>query len=76
MGCLKIASYFTGAGGLDLGFEAASNSLLKFETVFSTDIEKWAEATINHNRPKWNFLRADITELEPKTVRKIIFPFF
>ncbi|MDM8559037.1 DNA (cytosine-5-)-methyltransferase [Candidatus Parabeggiatoa sp. HSG14] len=69
---LKIASYFTGAGGLDLGFEVASNSSVKFETAFSTDIEKWAEATINHNRPEWNFLRADITKLEPKTVKKII----
>ncbi len=72
VGMLKIASYFTGAGGLDLGFEAASNSLVKFETAFSTDIEKWAEATIIHNRPKWNFHRADITELEPKIVKKVI----
>ena len=70
-GVLKIASYFTGAGGLDLGFEAASNHLLKFKTVFSTDVEQWAEATINHNRPEWNFCRADITKLEPKMVKKI-----
>jgi len=71
-GVLKIASYFTGAGGLDLGFEAASNHLLKFKTVFSTDVEQWPEATINHNRPEWNFCRADITKLEPKMVKKII----
>ncbi|MBT3593296.1 MAG: DNA cytosine methyltransferase [Hellea sp.] len=69
-GKLKIASYFTGAGGLDLGFEAASNSLIQFETVFSTDIEKWAEATIKHNRPQWNFQRADITSLSPECVKK------
>ncbi|MCI5212608.1 MAG: hypothetical protein D3910_28330, partial [Candidatus Electrothrix sp. ATG2] len=30
------ASYFTGAGGLDLGFEQASNESVQFETVFST----------------------------------------
>lgn len=67
-----IASYFTGAGGLDLGFEKASDDLIQFETRFSTDIEKWAEATVKHNRPEWNFHREDITKLEPITVKKII----
>lgn len=67
-----IASYFTGAGGLDLGFEKASDDLIQFETRFSTDIEKWAEATVKHNRPEWNFHRKDITKLEPITVKKII----
>jgi DNA (cytosine-5)-methyltransferase 1 len=68
----SIASYFTGAGGLDLGFEQASDDLIQFETRFSTDIEKWAEATVKHNRPEWNFHREDITKLEPVTVKKII----
>lgn len=71
-GKLKIASYFTGAGGLDLGFEQASDKLVQFETSFSTDIEQWAEATIVHNRPEWNFHREDITQLEPSTVKKAI----
>jgi DNA (cytosine-5)-methyltransferase 1 len=68
-GILKIASYFTGAGGLDLGFEKASDDVIKFETCFSTDIEKCAEATVLHNRPEWNFHRANITELAPQYVR-------
>jgi DNA (cytosine-5)-methyltransferase 1 len=63
-----IASYFCGAGGLDLGFEQASNELLPFKTGFSTDIELWAEETINANRPEWNFHQADIRELNPETV--------
>jgi DNA (cytosine-5)-methyltransferase 1 len=71
-GELKIASYFTGAGGLDLGFEQASNGTVKFKTVFSTDIESCAEQTIKRNRPEWNFLRADIRELTPSTVMDII----
>jgi DNA (cytosine-5)-methyltransferase 1 len=71
-GVLKIASYFTGAGGLDLGFENASNDVIKFDTAFSTDIEKWAEATIQHNRKKWNFHRADITLLSPEMVKNEI----
>lgn len=68
----RIASYFTGAGGLDLGFEQASDNLIQFETCFSTDIEKWAEATVKHNRPEWNFHREDITQLDPLTVKKIV----
>ncbi|NMM42402.1 DNA (cytosine-5-)-methyltransferase [Pseudoalteromonas arctica] len=71
-GTLKIASYFTGAGGLDLGFELASDALVKFETCFSTDIEKWAESTVKHNRPEWNFYREDITKLEPKIVKEVM----
>jgi DNA (cytosine-5)-methyltransferase 1 len=71
-GTLKIASYFTGAGGFDLGFEQASSDFIQFKTLFSTDIEKGAEATIKYNRPQWNFYRSDIRELEPEFVKKII----
>lgn len=71
-GELKIASYFTGAGGLDLGFEQASDNFITFETAFSTDIEKWAEDTIRQNRPEWNFHREDITKLDPMDVKKVI----
>lgn len=68
MGRIKVASYFTGAGGLDLGFESASNSRVYFDTVFSTDIEEWAEDTIRTNRPQWNFHRRDIRKLNPEEV--------
>ena len=68
-GELKIASYFTGAGGLDLGFEYASDDLINFNTAFSTDIEKWAEETVKYNRPGWGFHRADITELDLSYVK-------
>lgn len=67
-GEILLASYFCGAGGLDLGFEQASNQKLQFKTGFTTDIEKWAEATVNHNRPNWKFLRADIRTLNPQQV--------
>lgn len=68
----KIASYFSGAGGLDLGFEQASTNFVKFKTCFATDIEKWSESTIKTNRPEWNFHLADITKLNPIDVKKII----
>ena len=71
-GEIKIASYFSGAGGLDLGFEQASDNLVQFRTCFTTDIEEWAESTIKANRPEWNFNRADITQLNPADVKAII----
>lgn len=71
-GKLKIASYFTGAGGLDLGFEKASDDIIEFNTVFTTDIEKWSEETINYNRPNWNFHRADIAKLSPSVIKNEI----
>ena len=67
-GIINIASYFTGAGGLDLGFEQASTPEIKFQTKFTTDIEEFAEQTINTNRPEWNFHRANISNLTPETV--------
>lgn len=72
LGAINVYSYFTGAGGLDLGFEASSIKNIKFETVFSTDIEKFAELTIKHNRPNWNFYRADIRDIKPDNILKII----
>jgi DNA (cytosine-5)-methyltransferase 1 len=70
-GTKTIASYFCGAGGLDLGFEQASNDLIQFKTCFATDIEKSVEATINTNRPEWNFYKADIRELNPEFVKNV-----
>ncbi len=69
-GEIIIASYFSGAGGLDLGFEQASSEKIKFSTRFSMDIERWAELTVNDNRPQWNFHRADITQLAPSFVKE------
>lgn len=68
-GQITIASYFCGAGGLDLGFEQANHALVQFKTCFSTDIEEPVEKTICKNRPEWNFQRADIRELEPEQVQ-------
>jgi len=67
-GEINIASYFTGAGGLDIGFEQASDDIIQFKTVFSTDIESDVEQTILTNRAEWNFIRADIRELSPEIV--------
>ena len=51
---------FSGAGGLDLGFEKAG-----FNHVSSMDILNCAVSTLKRNRPNWNVLEADIREYNP-----------
>ena len=45
---MKILSVFTGAGGLDLGLEAAG-----FTIAGAVEIDEHAQATLRLNRPKW-----------------------
>ena len=63
-GAVSVASYFAGAGGLDLGFEAASDERLEFMTEFTTDIDAACGYTIELNRPNWNFHLGDITSFD------------
>ncbi|MCM1142376.1 MAG: DNA cytosine methyltransferase [Muribaculum sp.] len=53
-------SLFSGAGGLDLGFEKAG-----FSHVESIDILDVAVRTLKHNRPAWNVLLQDVREYTP-----------
>ncbi|MCU7937076.1 MAG: DNA (cytosine-5-)-methyltransferase [Candidatus Thiodiazotropha sp. (ex Dulcina madagascariensis)] len=54
-----VLSLYTGAGGLDLGLEAAG-----FEPVFCVEIDEDARQTIAVNRPRWQLA-------EPGDIHKI-----
>lgn len=45
---LNLLSLYTGAGGLDLGFEAAG-----FSTKVAVELDRDARATLRQNRPDW-----------------------
>lgn len=61
---LSVLSLFTGAGGLDLGLEAAG-----FEPVLCVEVNEDARATLKKNRPGWPLADpGDIHELEPDEI--------
>lgn len=51
---------FTGAGGLDLGFELAG-----FEHSESNEILSYAVDTLRANRPSWKIVQGDVREYTP-----------
>lgn len=63
---LNIISLYTGAGGLDLGLEAAG-----FETIAAVEFDKWACETLRHNRQNWNVVEQDIHDVSSQTLRAI-----
>jgi DNA (cytosine-5)-methyltransferase 1 len=60
----RVISLYTGAGGLDLGFEAAG-----FETSVAVEIDPEAVATLRHNR-SWPVLDRDIHTVSSKELLK------
>lgn len=57
---MSFTGLFSGAGGLDLGFEMAG-----FKHAYSSDIDEWSIRTLQENRPDWHSTVADVMELSP-----------
>ncbi|MEG2695781.1 MAG: DNA cytosine methyltransferase, partial [Acinetobacter sp.] len=53
---LNIASFFSGAGGLDLGFKQAG-----FDIIFANEFDKDIWATYEHNHPETTLDKRSIT---------------
>ena len=60
---LKIASFFSGAGGLDLGFEKAG-----FEIVYANEYDKAIWETYEKNFPNTQLDRRSITDINVEEV--------
>ena len=56
-----MLSLFSGAGGLDLGFEAAGFRLLE-----AIDINPWCVETLQKNRPNWKVILGDVRDYYPE----------
>ena len=60
----SVISLFTGAGGLDLGLEAAG-----FDNRLCVEIDEDARATLRMNRPDWKIAEpGDIHRIEPTEI--------
>lgn len=64
---LNMISLFTGAGGLDIGFEQVG-----FTSLFASDIMPQAETTYTKNSPNTPFIKGDIRLLSNNDILKII----
>ena len=60
---LNAISLYTGAGGLDFGFEAAG-----FRTAAAVEVNPVACRTIRRNRPDWNLIERDIHEISSEEI--------
>lgn len=57
----SVLSLFSGAGGLDLGFEAEG-----FQLREAIDINPWCVKTLRENRPQWKIILDDVRSYSPQ----------
>lgn len=60
----SFASYFCGAGGLDIGFDNAG-----FEHIFSNDIDSASTKTIEVNKPRWDVKCCDVRDVSAINIK-------
>ena len=61
-----VLELFAGTGGLALGLEKAG-----FETLGVVELDKYACETLRKNRPHWNVLEKDITQLSQENLEDV-----
>ena len=61
----KVISLFTGAGGLDLGFEAAG-----YETAVAVEMDDMCVQTLRHNR-KWPVIHSDVHSVSSEAILEV-----
>jgi len=66
-GVLNVASFFSGCGGFDLGFEEAG-----FKVVLANDLWRPAAQTFKHNFPDTEFINEDIRSLNKTKLKEIL----
>ena len=62
----KIISLFSGAGGMDIGFEMAG-----FETVVAVENDVSCCATLKKNRPDLSVIHGDITKITTEEILRV-----
>lgn len=62
----RVVSLFSGAGGLDYGFEAAG-----FQTVLAVDADADCCEALRRSRPSWQVHQADVTKLSGVDVLRL-----
>lgn len=60
---MKVASFFSGCGGLDLGFEQAG-----FKIIWANDFNRTVEKTYRANHPSTNLIIRDIREFTENNI--------
>ena len=60
---MRVASLFSGIGGIDLGFQQAG-----FEIVWANEFDKDAAKTYRHNFGPDHLIAADIRSIDPSTI--------
>ncbi|GGW69725.1 DNA cytosine methyltransferase [Alishewanella tabrizica] len=61
----NLVELFAGGGGLALGMEQAG-----LESVFLNELDKYACQTLRHNRPHWNVVEGDISNIDFKIIKE------
>ncbi len=61
----NLVELFAGGGGLALGMEQAG-----FESLLLNELDKHACNTLKHNRPDWNVIQGDITNIDFTTIKE------